>query len=167
MKPKLQLHREKYKAAVMYFLIHCNNSYLGSVKLNKLFYYLDFVSFRDRKKIITGDLYQKKSYGPVPMHLDGIMNEMESEHLLQIEEIERNGFIEKRSFYPRKETFNFNVFDKYEELLLKKICEIFESYSTNRIIDQTHSEAPWFYTEMKSVIDYNLSEDIDIIPSIS
>ena len=38
--------------------------------------------------------------------------------------------------------------------LLQKICEKFKPYNTNKIVVQTHFEAPWFYAELYDKIVY-------------
>ena len=53
------------------------------------------------------------------------------------------------------------MFDKYELILLEKICKEFELWSTNKIVNQTHLEAPWFYSKPFDVVDYNYSKSLE------
>jgi prephenate dehydrogenase len=56
---------EKYKNAVLFFAKNLNKFQLGKTKLAKLLYYLDFISYRDKKKTVTGTLYYKQEFGPL------------------------------------------------------------------------------------------------------
>lgn len=67
------VNKEKYTSTLQYFIAECNNEKLGIVKLNKLFYYLDFISYRDTGKSVTGDTYKRLSKGPFAEHLDGVV----------------------------------------------------------------------------------------------
>ena len=40
------------------------------MKLNKLFYYLDFISYRDRRTTVTGETYVHLSKGPLATSLE-------------------------------------------------------------------------------------------------
>jgi len=52
-----KINKEKYINALLYFIENCNNKFLGKTKLNKLFYYLDFIYYRDHKVSVTLDIY--------------------------------------------------------------------------------------------------------------
>lgn len=156
---ELKLNKEKYENAVLYFLKYCNNQYLGATKLNKLLYYLDFVSYRDRQQSITGDVYVHKQYGPVPSQIDGVLTELKEGKLIDVERIPYKG----------GETFNYEAFadpdlskfDEYEKNLLEKVCTEFSLWPTDKIVNQTHLEAPWFYSKPFEVVDYGYSKDIE------
>ena len=60
----MAIKKEKYINSLLYFISQCNNEKLGITKLNKLFYYLDFISYRDRGDSITGEKYIRLPMGP-------------------------------------------------------------------------------------------------------
>ena len=64
------LNRDKYTQALLYFITECGNEHLGITKLNKLFYYLDFISYRDRRTTVTGETYVHLSKGPLATSLE-------------------------------------------------------------------------------------------------
>lgn len=154
-----KLNTSKYENAVLYFVKYCNNNYLGATKLNKLLYYLDFLSFRDKGKIVTGDLYVNKQYGPVPSSIDDVLTELQSKKMLDIKKVQ----------YKEGETFKYNnlidpdlsVFDSNEKKLLENICKEFCLWSTEKIVNQTHLEAPWFYSKPYEVVDYKYAKDLE------
>jgi|SRR3989344_780791 len=153
------LNKSKYKNAVLYFFKYCNNKYLGFTKLNKLFYYLDFINYRDREKPVTGDFYIHNHYGPTPSELNSILSEMVEDGEI---EIKKDPFEDSyvASFAFKKEP-NENVFSDEEKKLLSSICKEFLDWSTDKIVEQTHLESPWFYSKPFERVDYKYSSDIE------
>jgi uncharacterized phage-associated protein len=157
-----KLDEKRYKNAVLYFIKYCNNRFLHATKLNKLFYYLDFVSYRDTGKPVTGDIYIHEKYGPVPASLDKILATLKAEKLIDT----------KAGSYKDGEITNFiltdekqideSVFSSDQKTLLKQICDEFGSWPTDKIVAQTHLEAPWFYSKPWDVVDYKYSKDIEV-----
>jgi uncharacterized phage-associated protein len=156
-----KVNERLYKNAVLYFIKYCNNQYLGKTKLNKLLYYLDFIWFRDNKTSITGDIYVHQEYGPVPAHSEEILADLKSEGAIDAEAIaHKDG--EKIKFKIKNEKlFDENVFSSEQKNLLKQICGEFGSWSTDKIVNQTHLEAPWFFSKPLEIVDYSYSKDID------
>ena len=155
-----KINKKKYINSLLYFLENCNNKFLGKTKLNKLFYYLDFVYYKNNKRSVTGDIYFCEQFGPVPSNLDSIKSDAIKEKLIRAEIASVK--TKKEKYYLLKKP-DLSCFDSKELELLQKICDKFKSYDTNRIVDQTHFEAPWFYAELYEKIDYRYSSDIEIL----
>ena len=154
-----ELNKKKYENAVLYFVKYCNNRYLGKTKLNKLMYYLDFISYRDRERSITNDKYVHKDYGPVPHSIDDIIMALNKKNQIDIQFEPWNDFLSTK-FISRSDP-DVAVFNDYEINLLEKICQEFQLWSTDKIVNQTHLEGPWFYSKPYEIVDYNLSDSID------
>ncbi|MCX6807851.1 MAG: Panacea domain-containing protein [Patescibacteria group bacterium] len=154
------MNRKKFQNSVLYFVKYCNNSFLGKVKLNKLLYYLDFISYRDRQKEVTGDIYIHKSYGPVPENVDEMIAELKKDKQLEVSakpfDSDKDRFVFSRMADP-----DMSCFDTYEKELLGKICEEFQNWSTDKIVNQTHLEAPWFYSSPYEFVDFKYASNID------
>lgn len=153
------LNTKKYENAILYFTSHCNNGFLGLTKLNKLFYYLDFISYRDRGKSVTNDRYIHKDYGPVPDNIDDVITTLKASNALKVTSEPWKDSIKYKFEAKRKP--DLKVFDKYELDLLAKICAEFQLWPTEKIVNQTHLEAPWFYSKPFDVVDYKYSSSID------
>lgn len=153
------LHKIKYKNAALYFMKYCNNQYLGATKLNKLFYYLDFINYRDRKKSVTGDFYIHNHYGPTPNTLNSILSEMVEDKEI---EITKDPFEDSHAIsFSIKKNPNEDVFSIKEKELLKSVCGEFLDWSTPKIVEQTHLESPWFYSKPFEKVNYAYSSDIE------
>lgn len=159
------LNKNKYKNAILYFIKYCNNEYLGATKLNKLLYYLDFISYRDRDKSVTNDIYIHKQYGPVPSEVDEVLTELHGSGSIGVERISyKDGDTFK---YEIKKAPDEKIFDSYEKQLLNNICNELNLWSTEKIVGQTHLEAPWFYSKPLEKVDFNYSKDIEFFPELS
>ena len=160
---KSQIRKKQYENAILYFLKYCNNQHLGKTKLNKLLYYLDFISFRDRKQAVTGDIYLHTQYGPVPETVDIILKDLQKENFITIEKISLDENKDKWEHKLLKDP-DLSVFDGYEKNLLENICKEFNLWSTDKIVEQTHLEAPWFYSKPYEEVDYKYANDIEFFP---
>lgn len=155
----MALNKIKYKNAILYFIKYCNNKYLGATKLNKLLYYLDFINYRDRKASVTGDFYIHNHFGPTPSEVNSIVSEMVEYGEI---EIKKDPFEDSHSTsFVLKGDLNEKVFSKEEKELLKNISREFSDWSTDKIVEQTHLESPWFYSKPFEKVNYEYSSDID------
>ncbi len=155
-------HLKKYRNAVLYLIKNCNNQYLGDTKLNKLLYYLDFISRRDYKKTVTGDTYLHLEFGPVPKRVREVVSVLLGEGKIGREEMLLEGGGHKIK-YKTKANPAMSVFTKSEQNLLKKVCDTFKEWDTKKMVAQTHLEAPWFYSTPGEKINYKYAADIDIL----
>jgi uncharacterized phage-associated protein len=154
-------NKEKYTNALLYFIAECGNEKLGIMKLNKLFYYLDFISFRDRNKSVTGETYMRLPKGPFAASLDGeIIASAKKKGLIMHKEDESEKY-GRRNRFQALQPCDLSVFDEYEQTLLKKLCETFRDWSTDQMVAQTHSEAPWVFSSPSKPLDYKNADDIE------
>jgi uncharacterized phage-associated protein len=157
----MALKKEKYINALLYFISNCSNEKLGLTKLNKLFYYLDFISYRDNKESVTGETYLHLQMGPFASQLQGkIIKEAEKQKFITQDKDESEKF-GKRNRYQALVASNTLVFSAYEKKLLDNICRTFKDWNTDQMIAQTHSEAPWVFSEANKSLDYKNADDIE------
>ena len=156
----MAIKKEKYINALDYFIAECGNQRLGVTKLNKLFYYLDFISFRDRGASVTGETYIHLPMGPFASSLQKeIIPSAQASKLIEQKEnaSEKYG---KRHEYVSLKRPDLSLFDEYEQELLAFLCENFKSWSTDQMIAQTHVEAPWVFSKPSQNLDYDQAYDI-------
>lgn len=166
---------EKVGIIASYFADHTKKLYV--TKLLKLFYYLDFISYKTRGAPVTNDVYFKLPYGPVP---SAIKNEID---ILSQDNVLGTGFKRQLSSYIKLQRdekdsgnlvininrdYNLRKLANSELELLKSITETFKETTAKALSNQTHREKPWLSTSDNSVIDYRLAEGLDahkILPS--
>lgn len=157
----MAINKQKYINALLYFIVNCSNDKLGITKLNKLFYYLDFISYRDNKESVTGETYLHLQMGPFAPHLqDKIIIEAEKQKLITQDKDESKKF-GQRNRYQAIAVPDTSVFSPYEKELLNYICKTFKEWNTDQMIAQTHSEAPWVFSEANKSLDYKNADDIE------
>jgi hypothetical protein len=80
------MNKDKFKALVLYVCAKFIDrpSKLGKTKLNKVLFYADAHSQMKRREPITGETYLKNKFGPVSMHLDEILGELQREGALAV-----------------------------------------------------------------------------------
>ncbi len=157
----MAINKEKYINALLYFISHCGNEKLGITKLNKLFYYLDFISYRDRKQNVTGEVYKHLPMGPFASELQDVIIKVAEKDKLITQSEDDSAKFGKRNRYQALKESNVAVFDDYEKSLLSYLCTTFKNWSTDEMIAQTHSEAPWVFSEVSKPLDYKNADDIE------
>lgn len=157
------LKKEKYLNALLYFISECGNEKLGIMKLNKLFYYLDFISYRDRKETVTGEKYLPFPKGPFAASLEAEIAYAQKEKALDRQKDKSEKYGERNRFRALK-SYNLSVFTEYEKELLRYLCEQFREWSTDQMVAQTHTEAPWVFSTKGQPLDYTHAEDIEFFP---
>jgi len=150
-----------YKNAVLYFIKYCNNQFLGRTKLNKLLYYLDFIAYRDWGKSVTGDIYIRQEFGPVPSHIDEVLAFLKADGSIDTQVVPQGGHERIKFELKNNSALDENVFSQQQKELLGNICNEFGSWSRAKIVSQTHLEAPWFFSRPLEIVDYKHAEDID------
>ena len=156
-----KVNREKYLNALLFFLENCNNSYLGIMKLNKLFYYLDFIAYRDTGQSVTGETYLHLPNGPLAKTLgDVVLSEAENDGLIDRNLAPSETYGERNTFIALKGS-DTGVFSEYEIDLLSKICAEFKDWNTAQMVAQTHMEAPWVFANANDELNYKDADDIE------
>src|SRR3989344_8306853 len=106
--------------AILYFASMVDQ--LGSTKLAKLMYYLDFINYRDHGKSITGTKYYKQEYGPLAKDLVEIVGDLVGENKLKIESYTHPKYNREAHRYSALVKPDMNVFSEEEKVLLRKLA---------------------------------------------
>jgi uncharacterized phage-associated protein len=131
-------HREKLLNAVIFFAAHTQGC--GKTKLFKLLYLLDFEHFKATGRSVTGLDYYAWELGPVPVRLNGELDEPSGDLFeaitIQPEQVvnfQRLTVVPKRSFDP-------SHFSSRELRLLEQIAASYSLANATDMIDVTHAE---------------------------
>lgn len=153
--------RQKYENAILYFAKYLNPNQLGKTKLAKLLYYLDFISYRDTGKPVTGTLYYKQEYGPLAQDLTKVIGDLVAENKLEVERILVEGSDKQKDRFRAISRPDESVFNDYEQGLLRKLVSTYSDIPTDTIVAKSHLEAPWVLAKNGGVLDYGLASDIE------
>lgn len=141
---------EKYINAILFFLENIQN--LGRTKLYKLLYFLDFDHYEKYGESVTGESYQNKELGPVPVNAEDLIDRMKEDGLIDIVsepviDFIRHKFIAKVHHDPK-------VFSSTEIEMLCEVAEKWAHHTANEIVSASHGEAPCIATARGEIIPY-------------
>jgi hypothetical protein len=75
--------QRRLKELTLYVAQKCTDmERFGKIKLNKILWRSDFRAFRERGLPVTGRAYQRLMFGPAPVEMSPVLNEMTQENLL-------------------------------------------------------------------------------------
>ena len=151
-----KLNFDKIIDVVNYFANSKEMFALYKVKLMKLFWYADFLSFKRHGHSITGMVYMSQKMGALPLahktivNLNGInYEEVEFEDGMGIKFIES----EERGYI---------YLTQNDKDVLDTVINIFGKYTTKEIINKMHKEVAYEETKLNDIIDYKYAETLSI-----
>ena len=128
---------------------------LYKVKLMKLLWYIDALSFKFRGCAITGLVYTHQKMGALPigpykvMNLENVLfDEIEDERYDVMYRFKGNEKIEKKCLTQ----------DDYA--ILDCVINKFGSYSGKELMEYMHKESAYLNTEMNEIIPFSLAKEI-------
>jgi len=73
----MDFNREKFKSLVLYVIWKTSDVRdFGVTKLNKVLWFVDARCFEAFGKSVTGETYIRRKFGPVPMHVEEVLQEL-------------------------------------------------------------------------------------------
>lgn len=135
----------RIKNILLYFIEKGRGVYI--TKMNKLLFYTDFLSYRDRGKGMTGLRYKAIQHGPVPVRWDRIYSfydEIKPE-ILQLSN-DREGSMLVSNLSPVMADFSEDDLE-----ILRAVYERFKNETPTQISETSHQEEAWkeyFNTDM-------------------
>lgn len=151
-----QLSLDRVVDVICYFSNAVEVVSLYKVKLMKLLWYADALSFKRRGHAVTGLVYQALPMGAVPLAHDSIMKL----YGIEYEEIDMgNG-----TGYHFKESKNKNYESLIKEDLdiLDKIIHHFGSYTKDAIVNVMHQEEAFLKTDQRDMISFKYAKNLSI-----
>lgn len=118
----------------------------GATKLNKILWYADTINYLITGNSLTGEIYRKQQYGPVPQHILQVMGELEAQGCVKIGNSDFHGHT-KRDFHcmqPPDET----SLSQDEMRLLEQITRVVCEGHTAASISQLSHDITWEVADM-------------------
>ena len=131
-----QLSLNRLKNIMLYILNRCDD--VWCTKMNKLLFYTDFMSYRERGMAMSGLSYRAIDFGPVPERWDRVYSEFPEvrQELRQVGDFV--GSILKTS-----EKADNSLFIDDELKVLDAICTHFSKMTSREISRISHDEEAW------------------------
>ena len=156
--PGETLNLAKLKALVIYL---CEAKSVFKTKLNKLMFYADFKAKKELGHSISGCLYLKHQFGPVPAQYDNLFQTLVNLDAITSEEVQ---FPEGKSGtqYSAVNKADRNLFDDRELEILRQVVEFFDPMTAQAISDKSHEERAWVETQAGGAISYEFAMSLSI-----
>ena len=119
---------------------------LGAVKLNKILWFSEVLSFAKTGDSIAGARFVKQQFGPVPKAILPILNELQKDGVLLIEEVEYYGH-RKRQFVCLGEP-NISLFSESELEIIQDVFSAVTNSHTAASISQLTHDVIWKLAEV-------------------
>jgi uncharacterized phage-associated protein len=140
---------ERLKCVLLTVLDACGEVFY--TKMNKLLFYIDFLSYRDRGIALTGLSYKAIDYGPVPEKWDRVYSEFD-----EIVQAPRMIGDYEGNVLTASTTPDTAVLSEAELVIIRTVCDRFSPCSSSEISAISHAEPAWLkYHETHAPIPYD------------
>ena len=124
----------------------------GSIKLNKLLFYSDFLCYLQHGVPMTGQEYQKLKNGPAPRLMLPLLNDMQASAQLALAERRYFGRTQKKPVALREA--DLSAFSAQEIALVDHVLRAFQSHNGAEISELSHGFPGWQLAEEGETIPY-------------
>lgn len=142
---------DRLRNIMLYILERCGEVWY--TKMNKLLFYIDFISYREQGTAMTGLAYKAICYGPVPDRWDKIYSEFPeiSQELRPVGEY--TGSVLK----PNAKA-DITLFSDVELKIMDSVCSSLGSCTSRALSELSHKEEAWITNkEAHSYISFDLA----------
>ncbi len=147
------LNIDKLEAAISYIAEKVSN--LFKVKLMKMLWYADALSYKENGYAITGLVYRHNEMGALPIGHYSLMN---LENLNVHEEVSIN-YDSMLHIYPSK-GMDYSVLSNKDITVLDAVIKKFKNYKAQEIVDYMHEEKAYKGTNPGEIIPFSMAIEI-------
>lgn len=147
------LNIDKIEAAISYIAERVSN--LFKVKLMKMLWYVDALSYKTSGYAMTGMVYRHNDMGALPVGHYSLMN-LEK---LNIQEEATYNYDSMLHIYPTI-GMNYDVLSAEDRIVLDAVIEKFKSYKTKEIVEYMHEEKAYLQTKAGQIIPFSMAKEI-------
>jgi putative zinc finger/helix-turn-helix YgiT family protein len=133
----------------------------GWVKLNKMLWYADFLSFKRSSVALAGLPYRALPLGPVPDHYKLLFAEVEDEGFVRSELVLYPPDYEGSEYEPAV-PFDGSLFTADELAVLERVKAFLGSLTGTQAAALSHKERAWQETPAGEVVFYQFAKDLSV-----
>ncbi|MCR5033004.1 MAG: DUF4065 domain-containing protein [Lachnospiraceae bacterium] len=149
----VMLNVDKLEAAISYIAEKVPS--LFKVKLMKMLWYADAMSYKVCGFAITGLVYRHNEMGALPIGHYSLMN---LENLNVQEEVNLN-YDSMLHVYPSK-NMDYSVLSDQDKSILDAVIKKFKDFKTQEIVDYMHEEKAYIETKQGEIIPFSKAKEI-------
>lgn len=144
---------DKIEAIISYIAEEVSN--LFKVKLMKMLWYVDSLSYKRNGYAMTGMVYRHNTMGALPVGHYSLMN-LEN---LNIQEEESFNYDSMLHIYPTN-GMDYSVLSEDEKKIIDKVIKKFKNYKAKDIVEYMHEEKAYIETKPGDIIPFSLVKEI-------
>lgn len=144
---------DKIEAIISYIAGEVSN--LFKVKLMKMLWYVDSLSYKRNGYAMTGMVYRHNTMGALPVGHYSLMN-LEN---LNIQEEESFNYDSMLHIYPTN-GMDYSVLSEDEKKIIDKVIKKFKNYKAKDIVEYMHEEKAYIETKPGDIIPFSLAKEI-------
>lgn len=149
------LKTKKFQQVLLYILEQCaGKPNVGETVLYKLLYFSDFNYYELYETHLTGAIYRKLPFGPVPQNLENILDEMI--HSGQLQKVKTPYYDYFQTRYLPLIKPDLTLLRASEKEVIDNVVGQMSNWSASAISDYSHKDMPWLASKDGEVIDYEL-----------
>ncbi len=149
----VMLNIDKIEAAISYIAERVSN--LFKVKLMKMLWYVDALSYKKSGYAMTGMVYRHNDLGALPVGHYSLMN-LEN---LNVHEEESYNYDSMLHIYP-SQNMNYSILTSEDKEILDNVINKFKNYKAKEIVDYMHEERAYRETRSGDIIPFSIAKDI-------
>ncbi|MBR0048551.1 MAG: DUF4065 domain-containing protein [Prevotella sp.] len=130
------LSTARLKNVLLYVLGQMGETF--QTKMNKVMFYIDFLSYRERGMAITGLAYQAIEFGPVPQRWDRVYSAFD-EVEQQLRLVQGQECLSLRA----NETADMSGFSVEEMAVIDEVCGRLKDMTSRAVSKMSHEEPAW------------------------
>ena len=151
-----ELSLDKVVDVIRYFAASKKVTNLYKVKLMKLLWYADALSYKNRGVTITGLVYQSMPMGAVPVGHNSII-ELKGVPCEEVDMGEANAY-----YFSLEEDTAFTNLTKEDKEILNIVIDKLGHMTKNEIVEFMHNEVAYKETAPKGIIEFRYAENLQI-----
>lgn len=153
MRARPKYNQEKLAELILYVAHRCQDQErFGSVKLNKILFYADFLAYESRGEPITGATYRRLPNGPAPKQLVPVRERLEKAKALAMQQREVGRVVEKRPIALRPA--KMQVFRPEEISFVEMAISGLAASNASQVSEISHRFAGWALARENEEIPY-------------
>lgn len=127
---------QRLKNVILFVLEHCGD--VWTTKMNKLLFYIDFLSYRERGMAVSGLSYRAIDFGPVPERWQRVYSQFDEirQDVCAVGEYEGHVLTSETKA-------DLSLFGQDEVKLMTLVCERLGQCSSRQISEMSHREKAW------------------------
>jgi uncharacterized phage-associated protein len=130
------LSTERLKNLLLYILGKMGDTF--QTKMNKVLFYIDFLSYRERGMAISGLAYNAIDFGPVPQRWDRVYSAFD-----EVEQQTKLVHDQECVALTATAAADMGRFTTEEKAIIDEVCEKMKGLSAHDISDLSHREPAW------------------------